>query len=141
MYIRTQQACQAIITFNFERRRPWINRDHGQSSIDCCSRRGSYPIGLWSGPCHYCISLLCQGIGEQKFQAAYLIAAKAKTCEIVALDPQPRPCDGCRQAGCLLQWSRPKTQGNTRDILPRPQGGGKLRPYHTRPRMEFITFM
>src|SRR5260370_29373373 len=85
--------------------------------MDCRGRCYSYRIGLRPSTRNEGVCLLCLGIGKQEFQAAHLIATKAKTCQVVAFNPQLRPLDHCRQTRCLIEGCGQECQRNSRNVL------------------------
>src|SRR6266849_2060835 len=85
--------------------------------MDCRGRCHSYRIGLRPSTRNECVCLLCLGIGQQEFQAAHLIATKAKTCQVVAFNPQLRSLDHCRQTRCLFEGCGQECQRNSRNVL------------------------
>src|SRR5260370_22094782 len=85
--------------------------------MDCRGRCYSYRIGLRPSTRNEGVCLLCLGIGQQEFQAAHLIATKAKTCQVVAFNPQLRSLDHCRQTRCLFEGCGQECQKNSRNIL------------------------
>lgn len=97
-HLRAQHTHQAIVALNLRWRRAGIGCHRRKTRVDRGGCRCAHRVGLRRGASHNCIGPLCQSIGQQKFQATYLIASEAKACQVVALYPQAGTSDCRRQA-------------------------------------------